>query len=107
DRGACEPMAPGDRPSLFVETGGESVEPIGPVHVVLDIFLASPHDLHRTVHMHGDLNRARDAIDFEPATKPAADKVIVDRDLVHRESRGFGRRGLSPRDRLIADPPRS
>src|SRR5208337_5557148 len=104
DRGAREAMAPGDRLSLFVETSGDSVEPIGPVHVVLDVFLASPNDLHRTVHMHGDLDSAGDAINFEPTTKTAADQMIVDHDLVQRESRRFGRSGLGSSDSLIADP---
>ena len=72
-------MAPGDRPSLFVEPAGESVEPVGTVHVVLDVFLARPDDLHRTFHLHGDLHCAGDAVDLEPAAEPAADQVIVDR----------------------------
>ena len=72
-------MAPGDRHALGVETGGEAVEPIGPVHVVLDVLLAGPHHLHRPVNMHGDLNRAGDAVDLEPAAKSAADQMIVDR----------------------------
>ena len=45
---------------------------------MLDVFLAGPDDLHRTVHMHGDLNCARDAVNFEPTTKAAADQVVVD-----------------------------
>ena len=63
-----------------------AVEPIGPVHVVLDVLLARPHDLHRTVDLHGDLNRAGDAVDLEPAAEAAADQVIVDHDLVQRQS---------------------
>ena len=51
DRGAGEAIVPGDRHSLLIEAGGQPVEPIGPVHVVLDIFLARPHDLHRAVDM--------------------------------------------------------
>ena len=79
-------MVPGDRLAVRVEAGGNAVEPIGPVHVVLDVLLARPHDLHRTVHLHGDLNRAGDAVDLEPAAEAAADQVIVDHDLVQLES---------------------
>ena len=37
---------------FVIETGRHPVEEIGPVHVVLDIFLAGPDDLHRTVDLH-------------------------------------------------------
>ena len=97
-------MAPGDRHSLRVETGGHPVVEIGPVHVVLGVFLAGPHHLHRTVNLHGDLNRAGDAVDLEPAAKPAADQMIVDHDLVQGQARGFCRRLLRSRDDLGADP---
>src|SRR6202171_1078113 len=97
-------MVPSDRHSLVIETSGYPVEETGPVHVVLDIFLASPHDLHRTLHLHGDLNRAGDAVDLEPATEAAADQVIVNHDLVQRQSRGFCRSGLGSREDLVTDP---
>ena len=51
DRGAREAMVPGDRHALLIETGRDPVEPIGPVHVVLDVFLAGPDDFHRAVDM--------------------------------------------------------
>jgi hypothetical protein len=74
-------MVPGDRLTLIVEAGGQPVEPIGPVHVVLDIFLACPHDLDRTVDVLGDLDGANDAVDLQPPAKPAADQMIVDTTL--------------------------
>jgi len=104
NRGAREAMIPGNRFSLLIETGRDPVEPIGSVHVVLDIFLAGPYDFHRTVHMHGDLNSPSDAINFEPATKTAAEQVVMHHDLVQRETCGFCRRGLRSRDGLIANP---
>ena len=97
-------MVPGDRLSLLVETGGDPVEAIGPVHVVLDIFLARPHDLHRTVDVLRDLDRASDAIDLQPAAKAAADQMIVDHDLVQRQAGGLRRRRLDAREDLAADP---
>ena len=54
-RGAGETMGPGNRHAFFVEPGGEPVEPVGPVHVVLDVFLAGPHDLHGAVDVLCDL----------------------------------------------------
>ena len=97
-------MVPGDRHSLCIETGGHPVEEIGPIHVVLDIFLAGPNDLHGTLDLHGDLDGASDAIDLEPATEATADQVVVDHDLVQRQAGGLCRRGLGARDGLVADP---
>ena len=97
-------MVPGDRHSLLVETGGHPVEPIGPIHVVLDVFLARPDDLDRTVDVLGDLNCASDAVDFEPPAEPAADQVIVDHDLFQRQTGSLRRRRLGSRQHLGADP---
>jgi hypothetical protein len=73
DRGAREAMIPGDRHSLLIETGRNSIEEIGPVHIVLDIFLARPDDFDRAVDMLRNLDGANDAIDLEPPAKAAAD----------------------------------
>ena len=97
-------MVPGNRHARLIETGRHPVKKVRPVHVVLDVFLAGPDDLHRTVHVHGDLDRARDAVDLEPATKAAADQVVVDHDLVQRQSGGLCGGGLCTSDDLAADP---
>src|SRR5713101_1596087 len=97
-------MVPGNRHSLVIETRGNAVEETGPIHVVLDIFLAGPNDLHRTVYLHSDLNSAGDAVNLQPATEAAADQVIVNHDLVQRQSGGFCGGGLGSRDDLVADP---
>src|SRR5712671_199141 len=76
DRGAREAVVPGDWLSVLIETCGESVKPIGPVHVVLDIFLAGPHDLDGTVNLLRDLNCANDAVALQSPAKPAADQMI-------------------------------
>jgi hypothetical protein len=67
-------MVPGDRHSFPIETDGNPVKPIGPVHVVLDVFLARPDDLDGAVDMLRDLDGGNDAIDFQPAARPAADQ---------------------------------
>ena len=104
DRGAREAIVPGDRHSFLVEAGGQPVEEIGPVHVVLDVLLARPHDLDGTVDLLGDLDGARDAIGLQPPAEPAADQMVVDHDLVQRQARGLRRRRLGARDGLGADP---
>src|SRR6516162_8299949 len=97
-------MVPGNRHSLLVETGGQPVEPIGPVHVMLDVLLARPDDLDWTVALFGDLDGANDAVALEPAAKPTADKVIVDHDLVRWQARGFRCGRLDACNGLAADP---
>src|ERR1700676_4225137 len=95
-------MVPGDGHSFFVETGRNSVEETGPVHVVLDIFLAGPDDLDRTVDVLGDLARANDAIDLQATTEATTDQMIVDHDLVQRQARGLRRRRLGSSGGLVA-----
>ena len=108
DRGAGEAMVPGDRHALRVEAGGQPVEEIGPVHVVLDVLLAGPHDLHRAVDLLRDLDGADDAVDLEPPAEAAADQMVVDDDLVQRQAGGLRRRRLGARDDLACRPrPRS
>ena len=64
---------------------------------MLDIFLARPHHLDRTVDLLGDLDGASDIVGLQPPAKAAADQVIVDHDLVERQARGLGRRDLDAR----------
>ncbi len=71
---------------------------------MLDIFLARPYDLHGTVDVLGDLDRAGDAVHLEPPAEATADQVIVDDDLFERKAGSLGRCRLGPRDRLGADP---
>src|SRR3954467_12862681 len=97
-------MAPGDRHAFVIETGGETIEPIGPVHVVLDIFLARPDDLYGAIDLLRDLNAARDAVDVQPPSEPAADEMIVDHDLVQGQSCRLRGRRLRARQSLCADP---
>ena len=99
-----EAVVPGDRLALLVEARGDAVEPIGPVHVVLDVFLARPHDLHGTIDLLGDLDGADRAVGLEPPAEAAADQMIVDDDLLGRQAGGLRSHRLDARDRLGADP---
>ena len=77
-------MCPSDRHPVLIEPGGQPVEPIRAVHVVLNVFLASPDDLHRPVHMPCDLHGPGNAIGFQPSAEPTPDEVVVDHDLFGR-----------------------
>ena len=104
DRGACEAMVPRDRHSLLIKAGRNSVEEIGAVHVVLDVFLARPDDFDRAVDMLRNLDSANDAIDLKPPAKATADQMIVDHDLVQRQPGSLRSCRLGSRDDLGADP---
>ena len=71
---------------------------------MLDVFLARPHDLDRTVDVLGDLDGASDAVGLEPAAEAAADQMIVHDDLVQRQAGGLRRGRLGAREGLGADP---
>src|SRR6266446_2374901 len=104
DRGASEAMIPGDRHPIRIEASGYPVEPIRPVHVVLDVFLAGPDDFDRAVDMLGDFDRARDAIDLQAPTESTPDQMIVHDDFVQRQARDLCGSRLGARDDLVADP---
>src|SRR6202790_5133433 len=97
-------MVPDYGHSLFIETGRQPIEEMGPVHVMLDVFLAGPDNLDRTVDLFGDLDRANDAIDLKTASETPADQMIMDHDLVQRQARGLRRCRLGPPEDLVADP---
>src|SRR5713101_5122529 len=104
DRRAREAMIPGDRYPFRIETGGYPVEPIRPIHIVLDVFLAGPYDFDGAIDMLGDFDRARDAIDLQAPTESTPDQMIVHDDFVQRQARDLCGSRLGARDDLVADP---
>src|SRR4030095_3276015 len=97
-------MTPGHGHTVGIQPGGEPVEPIGPVHVVLDVFLARPYHFDRTIDLPGDLHGATDAVHFETPAESASNEVAVHDDLCQVRSGGFRRRGRRAREGLRADP---
>src|SRR6476646_8778274 len=89
NRRARKTIVPSRRLSIFAESSRDPVEPVWPVHVVLDVFLAGPHNLHRAIDLFGNLNGSDDAIDIKSSSEPAADEMIVDHHLVERQTEGL------------------
>src|SRR5260221_12744868 len=104
DRGTREAIVPGDRHSFRIETSRYPVEETGPVHVVLDIFLAGPYDLDGTVDLLRDLDGAGDTIGLQPPTEATADQMVVDHDLVQRQAGCLFGKGPGSRASPVADP---
>ncbi len=71
---------------------------------MLDVFLARPDDLDRTIDVFGDFDSASDAVDLQPPAEPAADQVIVDHDFFQRQTDSLRRRRLGSRHHLGANP---
>src|SRR5262245_37141071 len=97
-------VVPGDRLTLVVQARGDTVQPIRPVHIVLDILLARPYDLHRTIDLLGDFDGADRPVGLEPPAKAAADQMIVHDDFFSGQTRRLRDHRLNARDRLVADP---
>src|SRR5581483_5692784 len=80
-RGTRKTVIPGNQLPFVVQAGGDAVDPVGAIHVVLNILFAGPDNLHGTIDMPGDLDGADGAVGLQPPAKAAAEQMIVDDDL--------------------------
>ena len=97
-------MAPGDRHALRVEARGEAVVVVRPVHVVLDVLLAAPHDLDRVFGLLGNQRCLDDEVELEPSPEAAAQQVIVNAHLLNLQSERLCHGLLRDGGDLRADP---
>ena len=74
------------------------------VDVVLGVFLARPHHLHRIVHLLGHAHRRNHHVRLELAAEAAAEQVVVDDHLLDRQPRRLGGFRLHPAHDLRAGP---
>src|SRR5262249_49805564 len=84
--------------------GGNRIAIRWSIDVMLHVFFARPYDLDRARNLFGDAHRACDHVRLEPAAESAAEVVVVDRHLFHRQARGLGRILLAPALYLRAGP---
>ena len=73
-------MGPRHQLAARIESGRQAVVVGGTVHIVLDVFFATPNDLHRPIHLLRDLDGEDVAVDIEPPAETAADQMVVDLD---------------------------
>src|SRR5208337_3428255 len=97
-------MSPSDRHTLCVQPGCKAVIVIGTIDVVLNVLFASPDHLNGKIDLLGDLHGPGDTVDVEAAAEPAAEQVVVDRDLFQWQASDGGRCGSGPGCDLRADP---
>ena len=70
-------MRPDDGLAACVQSRREPVVMIGPVHVVLNVLLAAPNDLHRPFHLLRDLDHEHGAVDIEPAPLESKTRTLI------------------------------
>ena len=87
-----------------VQSGGDTVEVVGTIVIVAQVFLARPHELDRVVHLLGDCGRHVDAVNVEPPAEGAAHELVVDDDFVGRQPGCRRHRVLCPHRHLRAHP---
>jgi hypothetical protein len=104
DRRAGDTVAPGNGHPLRIEPSGHPVVEVRAIHVVLDVFLARVHDLHRAVDLLCHLHRANDAVDLETPAEASAEQVIVHGDTLQRQPGDLCCCRLGPREHLSANP---
>ena len=75
------PVRPGHRLAMRIEAGCESVVVVRAINVVLDVLLASPHDLDRGIDLLRNAHGLGHVIHFESAAEAATQEMIVDHDL--------------------------
>ncbi len=72
DRRTHEAVRPRDWPAARVQAGGDPVVVVGPVDVVLDVFLTAPNDFHGPVDLPRDAHGLGDVVDLQAAAEAAA-----------------------------------
>ncbi len=90
DRRAGYAVSPRYGVPLGIESRRQPVEIVGTVHIVLDVFLPSPHHLDRPVDVLRYAGREDGAVSVEAPPEPAAHEVIVNLDGLAGQPRQLG-----------------
>jgi len=83
-------MRPCNRLAGHVKSGRQPIEIVRPIHIVLNVFLAAPDYLHRTVDVLGDLDGENRSIGFQPSAEATANQMIVNFDRILWQGGEFG-----------------
>ena len=97
-------MRPGNRLARRIKSGRQPIEIVRPIHIVLDVFLAAPDHLHRTIDVLGDLDSQHRAIGLQPSAEATANQMIVNLDRILWQPGEFDHQRLRERHRLRPDP---
>ena len=70
-------MRPSNRLAGSIKPRRQTIEIVRPIHIVLDVLLAAPDHLHRTIDVLGDLDGQHRAIGLQPSAEATANQMIV------------------------------
>src|SRR5438128_413207 len=99
-----DPMGPGDRLALCIQAGSDPIVVARPVHVVLDVLLATPDHLYRAGDLLRNLHGPDDEVDLESPAEAAAQEMVVHLDLGLRQPGHLCRGGLGECRDLCSHP---
>src|SRR5215813_7660880 len=97
-------MRPSNRLAGSIKPRRQTIEIVRPIHIVLDVLLAAPDHLHRTIDVLGDLDGQHRAIGLQPSAEATANQMIVNFDRILWQAGEFGHQRLRERRRLCPDP---
>ena len=86
-----DPVAPAHQLAAGIQPGGDPVVVVGAIHIVLDIFLAGPDDLDGALDLLGDTDRLGDVVVLQAPPEPTTQQVVVEHDLLQRQTGDLGR----------------
>src|ERR1043166_3038127 len=99
DRGGCpagengdayDPVAPGGQLAAGVEAGGDPVEVIRTIDIMLNIFLAGPDDLDWALDLLGDTDGLGDVVMLQAPAESPTQQVVVETDFLERRAGDLG-----------------
>ena len=93
-------MRPSNRLAGSIKPRRQTIEIVRPIHIVLDVLLAAPDHLHRTIDVLGDLDGQHRAIGLQPSAEATANQMIVNFDRILWQAGEFGHQRLRERRRL-------
>src|SRR3979411_3386322 len=76
NRRAGDPMRPGYRSAALIERDDQMIVVIRPIHVVLNVLFARPHDFPRTIDLLCDLRGAHDAVYLESPPESSTEQMV-------------------------------
>ena len=95
---------PADRFALCIESCAQAVVVVRAVHVVLDVFLARPDHLHRSLDLLGNPHGAHRPVELQAAPESTTEQMIVEADLLPFQVGDFHDGRLRQPRNLCADP---
>src|ERR1041385_226579 len=93
---AYDPVVPGDQFAAGIEAGGDPVEVVGAIDIMLNIFLAGPDDLDWALDLLGDTDGLGDVVMLQAPAESPTHPEVVETDFLERQAGALGGRAAGP-----------